>query len=58
MILIGNKCDLKDERNIDKEIILDYCEKNLFNYMEISARNNLNVEKLFKEVAYQLYMDI
>lgn len=58
LILIGNKCDLKDERNIDKEIILDYCEKNLFNYMEISARNNLNVEKLFKEVAYQLYMDI
>ena len=58
LILIGNKCDLIEERNIDKEIILDYCEKNLFNYMEISARNNLNVEKLFKEVAYQLYMDI
>ena len=58
LILIGNKCDLKEERNIDKEIILDYCEKNLFNYMEISAKNNLNIEKLFKEVAYQLYADI
>ncbi len=58
LILIGNKCDLKEERNIDKEIILDYCEKNLFNYMEISAKNNLNIEKLFKEVAYQLYNDI
>ena len=58
MILIGNKSDLINERNIDKEIILDYCEKNLFNYMEISAKNNLNIEKLFKEVAYQLYNDI
>ena len=58
MILIGNKSDLINERNIDKEIILDYCEKNFFNYMEISAKNNLNIEKLFKEVAYQLYNDI
>ena len=58
LILIGNKSDLINERNIDKEIILDYCEKNLFNYMEISAKNNLNIEKLFKEVAYQLYNDI
>ena len=58
MILIGNKSDLINERNIDKEIILEYCEKNLFNYMEISAKNNLNIEKLFKEVAYQLYNDI
>ena len=58
LILIGNKCDLKEERNIDKDIILDYCEKNLFNYMELSAKNNLNIEKLFKEVAYQLYNDI
>ena len=58
LILVGNKSDLKEQRNIDKEIILNYCEKNLFNYMEISAKNNLNVEKLFKEVAYQLYTDI
>ena len=26
--------------------------------MEISAKNNSNVEKMFKEVAYQLYMDV
>jgi Ras-related protein Rab-11A len=58
LILIGNKSDLKEERVIDKEIILDYCEKHLFNYMEISAKNNINIEKLFKEVAYQLYIDI
>ena len=58
MILIGNKSDLKEERNIDKEIILNYCETNLLNYIEISAKNNYNIEKLFKEVAYQLYSDM
>jgi hypothetical protein len=26
--------------------------------LEISAKNNVNIEKMFKEVAYQLYMDI
>lgn len=58
LILIGNKSDLKDKRVIEKDIILDYCQKHLFNYLEISAKNNLNIEKMFKEVAYQLYMDI
>ena len=58
LILIGNKKDLVEERKIDKEIILDYCEKNVLNYIEISAKNNTNIEKLFKEVAYQLYNEI
>ena len=57
-ILIGNKNDLVEQREIEKEIILDYCEKHLFNYLEISAKDNYNIEKMFKEVAYQLYMDI
>ena len=58
LILIGNKSDLKDERNIDKEKIYKYCEKNKFNYIETSVKNNLNIEKVFKEVAYQLYSGI
>ena len=57
-ILIGNKNDLVEQREIEKEIILDYCEKHLFNYLEISAKDNYNIEKMFKEVVYQLYLDI
>ena len=57
-ILIGNKSDLVEKREIEKDIILDYCQKHLFNYLEISAKNNINIEKMFKEIAYQLYMDI
>ena len=29
----------------------------MFNYLEVSARNNINIEKMFKEVAFQLYMN-
>ena len=57
-ILIGNKCDLENERVVDKNEILDYCEINNFAYIETSVKNNLNIEKVFKEVAYQLYSGI
>ncbi len=57
-ILIGNKCDLENERVVDKNEILDYCEINNFAYIETSVKNNTNIEKIFKEVTYQLYCDI
>ena len=57
-ILIGNKNDLADLREVDKDIVLEFCKKNMFNYLEISAKNNTNIEKMFKEVAYHLYMDV
>ena len=57
-ILIGNKCDLENERVVDKKTILDYCENNNFSYIETSVKNNTNIEKIFKEVTYQLYCDI
>jgi len=56
LILIGNKCDLKKE--IEKNEILKFCEKNNLNYIETSVKENKNIEKIFKEVAYQLYKDI
>ena len=58
LILIGNKSDLTELRAVEKNIVLKYCKKHMFNYLEISAKNNINIEKLFKEVAYQLYMYI
>ena len=58
LILIGNKCDLENERVVDKKTILDYCEINNFSYIETSVKNNTNIEKIFKEVTYQLYYDI
>ena len=58
LILIGNKSDLINQRKVDKDLILKYCEKNNFNYIETSVKSNFNIEKIFKEVAYQLYEGI
>jgi small GTP-binding protein len=58
LILVGNKCDLVEQRSLEKDMILDYSVKHLFNYLEISAKNDYNIERMFKEVGYQLYMDI
>ena len=58
LILIGNKSDLVNERKVEKDLILKYCEKNNFNYIETSVKSNFNIEKIFKEVAYQLYEGI
>ena len=56
LILVGNKKDLTKLRAIEKNLILQYCQKHMLNYLEISAKNNINIEKMFKEVAYQLYI--
>ena len=58
LLLIGNKSDMTAEREVNKEDINSYCEKNSLNYIEISAKNNDNVEKIFKEVAFKLYSEI
>ena len=58
MILIGNKSDLVTQREVNKETVLNFCRVRKFNYLEVSAKNNDNVETMFKEVAYQLYNDI
>ena len=50
-ILIENKNDLTVLRAVDKDIVLEF-------FMEISAKNNTNIGKMFKEVAYLLYIDI
>ena len=46
-MLIGNKCDLSDARQVDKEraqIFADGYEMELF--MEISAKDNINVKEV------------
>ena len=58
LLLIGNKSDMTAEREVNKEDINSYCEKNSLNYIEISAKNNDNVEQIFKEVAFKLYSEI
>ena len=51
-VLLGNKSDLTEERKINNEDIKKYCEKNKgMPYFETSAKDNIGVEKAFKEIA-------
>ena len=51
IILVGNKCDLEEERKVDKEIQ----EKNPnIKYMETSAKSGLNIEKIFMNLAEKI----
>ena len=45
VVLIGNKCDLQEERKVDWKEAKAYADRNAFLYFETSAKSRLNVEK-------------
>ena len=61
IILVGNKFDLKKdvgETIYREEIIQKINKENFVEYLEVSAKTNRNVEKLFKKLAIVSLADI
>lgn len=56
VILVGNKCDLEDEREVDLSEAQSLCEfiPEIFLVMETSAKDNTNIENIFQSVAREL----
>lgn len=52
LVLVGNKIDL--EREVSKEEIESFAEKNSVIYIEVSAKNSTNIGLLFRKVAENL----
>jgi len=51
-VIIGNKCDKEGERKVPESKIKQYCAlKGNIPYFETPAKENINVEKAFEEVA-------
>ena len=48
--LVGNKVDLESEREVDRVVALQFANENSLLHIETSAKANINVEALFKEV--------
>ncbi len=56
--LVGNKCDLLNNIEVDENLIEDF-KKNYEDmiYFETSAKDNINIEKIFEEMGEKLYVE-
>ena len=49
--LVGNKCDLENNREIDYIEASEYARQNNMLYFEVSAKTGYNIDKLFNTVS-------
>ena len=55
VFLVGAKCDLnQSKRIVDFEKAKKYAEENDLKYFEISAKDNLNINQIFEEMAFSI----
>lgn len=55
VILIGNKADLVNDREVKKEEVLELQKKHKFIYIETSAKDNSNINEAFKELVSNVH---
>jgi Ras-related protein Rab-14 len=55
MILIGNKCDLDENREVSYEEAAKFAEENNLLFLECSARTGDNVEQAFMNTAQKIH---
>ena len=51
IIVVGNKCDLEDKRQVSKEEVEKYCNVMNISFLEASALNTINVKESFLTVS-------
>jgi len=54
MVLVGNKCDLVDEREVSKDDGEDLAKKFGCPFFESSAKNHINVDEAFRELVREV----
>jgi len=54
-MVVGNKCDLNDERKISLEQGLEISQELGGGFYEISAKTGLNVEKMMEELVKDIF---
>ncbi|CAH8548134.1 unnamed protein product [Heterobilharzia americana] len=55
-ILVGNKVDLTDERQVSRELALKTAQQWNIPYMETSAKNNADAQKIFYSVSKEIFV--
>ena len=54
-ILVGNKCDLDEERVITKEMAEKVAAENDMNYHDVSAKTNTNIDLFMNEIMEKVF---
>ena len=54
MVLVGNKCDLEDKRQVSYEEGKELADKNDFLFFESSAKDGTNVDEIFTNSAKEI----
>jgi len=54
IIVVGNKCDLEDQRLIPRKEAESLCKNINAEYIEASARTNTNIEEIFHSLVRQI----
>lgn len=52
IIIVGNKNDMEDKRQVSQSEIDDYVQKNNFEYVSVSAKTGASVGILFEKIAH------
>ena len=54
-ILLGNKCDLADTREVQKEDAEIFCNEKKIDFFETSAKENINLDEAFKKMVELIF---
>ena len=55
--VVGNKNDLRG-REVPKDEVEEYCKENNLGYIECSAKNDNNIDEIFREVVEQIDLKV
>lgn len=58
IIIVGNKGDLIDEKEVSDEEVRNFAESRGLEYIESSAKTNKNVEEAFYRITRQVYTNV
>lgn len=60
IVVVGNKCDLSEERSVVERVIIDCSVTIDWNngYVETSAKDNVNICKIFEELMVQAKLNV
>ena len=58
IIIIGNKIDLEDMREISKEVASTFAKENNFKYFETSAKTGEGVDEAFRDLVNQVLANL